>query len=70
MSKVKTLKDILSDKRIESFVKNYDGYGKHMVECKPGYRFEANSSTIEVGSISEICDEINERLYNEILVKN
>ena len=67
MKKVKTLKDILSDERIESFVKDYDGYGKHMVECKTGYRFEANSSTIEIGNMKEICYEINERLNKEEL---
>lgn len=65
MTKVKDLAGIVSDERIESFVKDYDGYGRHMVECKPGFRFEANSSTIEIGSIKELCYEINERLYKE-----
>lgn len=67
MKKVKTITDILSDERIESLIKDYDGYGKHMVECKPGFRFEANSSTIEIGNIKELCYEINERLNKEEL---
>jgi hypothetical protein len=66
MKKVKNIKDILADPRIERVIKDYDGYGKHMVECKKGFRFEANNSTIEIGNIKEICYEVNERLEKEI----
>lgn len=65
MKKVATIQDILSDERIESFIRDYDGYGKHMVECKKGFRFSTNSSTIEIGSVKEICYEINEHLDKE-----
>lgn len=59
--KVKNLLDIYSDKRIGRFVKNYDGYGKHMVECEDGWRFEGER-TIEIGNIKEICYSINNNL--------
>lgn len=60
--KVRTEADIKADARIENFIRDYDGYGKHMVECKKGFRFEANSSTIEIGNMKELCYEVNERL--------
>jgi len=63
--KVKTEADIKADPRIDEFIKNYDGYGKHMVGCKTGFRFEANSSTIEIGNMKELCYEVNERLYKD-----
>lgn len=61
MKKVHTIKQILADSRIELFVKNYDGPGKHMVECKDGYNFE-KERTIDIGSVKEICDAINDWL--------
>lgn len=61
MKLVRNLKDIQSDERIERFVRNYDGYGKHLIECVDGYRFEGDR-TIEIGSISEICYSINNNL--------
>lgn len=67
--KVRSLADILADPRIENFIRDYDGYGKHMVTCKDGYRFESCSSTIEIGNMKEICYEINERLYQENISK-
>lgn len=63
--KVKTLADIKADPRIDEFIKDYDGYGKHMVGCIKGWRFEANNSTIEIGNMKELCYEVNERLYRE-----
>lgn len=68
MKKVRTLEDIKNDPRIEEFIKDYDGKGRHMVACKDGYQFESFSSTIEIGNISELCFEINERL-NKVEVK-
>lgn len=65
MEWVYNLEQIKADPRIESFIKDYDGRGKHMVECKAGYRFEANNSTIEIGNIKELCDEVNQRLYKD-----
>lgn len=61
--KVKSFNDIKDDPRIERLVKNYDGYGFHMVEAIDGYRFESCNSTIEIGSIKQLCDEINKRMY-------
>lgn len=61
MKTVKTLSDIKSDPRIVRFEKDYDGYGKHMVECIDGYRFEGDR-TIEIGTIKEICYSINTNL--------
>lgn len=59
--KVFTLKQILADPRIENFIRDYDGYGRHMVECKDGYKFE-RERTIDIGSIAEIADAINWQL--------
>ena len=56
--KVKTEADIKADPRIEQFVRNYDGYGKHMVACKTGFVFE-QERTIDIGNMKEICDCIN-----------
>lgn len=61
--KVRTFEDIKADPRICEFIKDYDGYGKHMVECIKGWRFEANNSTIEIGNMKELCYEVNERMY-------
>ena len=61
MKKVKTIKDIQSDPRIKCFIRNYDGPGVHMVECKDGYNFE-RERTIDIGSVSEICGAINDWL--------
>lgn len=63
--KVSKLTDIMKDERIEQFIRNYDGPGKHMVACKDGFRFEGDR-TIEIGTIAEICYSINEHLdiYN------
>jgi hypothetical protein len=59
MKKVKTMKDIVADPRIESIHLDYDGTkGKHMVECKDGYQFEGER-TIEIGTVKEICYSIN-----------
>lgn len=58
---VRTVKDIQEDERIDRFIKNYDGPGKHMVECKDGYRFEGER-TIDIGTVAEICDSINKNL--------
>jgi len=65
MVKVRTLEMILNDPRIERVIKDYDGRGRHMVECKDGYVFESCSSTIEIGNIKELCDEINNRLIEK-----
>lgn len=62
--KVKTLKDIKGDPRIERIEIDYDGRGKHMAECKDGFRFE-NERTIEIGNIKEICYSINTWLEKE-----
>jgi hypothetical protein len=59
--KVHNLNQILADPRIERFIKDYDGYGKHMVECKTGWLFE-RERTIDIGSIKEICGCINDWL--------
>lgn len=56
--KVRSIADIKADPRIDDFIQNYDGYGKHLVECKKGWAFE-NERTIEIGTIKEICDTIN-----------
>lgn len=61
--KVKCELDIRSDPRIDYFIRNYDGYGKHMVSCKTGWNFEGER-TIDIGSMKEICDSINEKLEN------
>lgn len=63
--KVRTEADIKADPRVCDFIKDYDGKGKHMIECIEGWRFEANSSTIEIGNLRELCYEINERLYKD-----
>ncbi len=65
MKKVKTIADIKVDVRIDEFIQDYDGKGRHMVGCKIGYRFESFNSTIEIGNIKELCYEINERLKKE-----
>lgn len=62
MKKVRTEADIRSDERIESFIRDYDGRGVHMIECKPEYHFTTNNSSCEIGNMKEICYEINERL--------
>ncbi len=59
MKKVKTIADIKADPRVESFTKNYDGPGVHMVQLKDGYNFE-RERTIDIGSVSEICGAIND----------
>lgn len=59
--KVKTIKDIRKDSRIADFIHNYDGRGRHFVECKEGFRFEGET-TCAIGSVKEICEDINERL--------
>ncbi len=59
--KLKTLIDIQKDQRIERVELNYDGKGRHMVECKDGYRFEGER-TIDIGNISELCGAINDWL--------
>jgi hypothetical protein len=64
MKKVRSLKDILNDPRIERVVKNYDGYAKHMIECKDGYRFEGDR-TIDIGNIYELCASVNENLEED-----
>lgn len=61
MHKVSTKFHIENDLRIERVIYNYDGRGRHMVECKEGYRFEGER-TIEIGSIKEICYSINNNL--------
>lgn len=61
MKQVKSLADIEKDVRSERFYKDYDGKGKHMVECKEDYKFE-NERTIEIGTIAEICYSINNNL--------
>lgn len=63
--KVKTLAEIKSDPRIVDVIKDYDGNGKHMIECAKGYGFEANNSTIEIGNVKELCYEVNERLIKQ-----
>jgi hypothetical protein len=63
MKKVKSLNDIKADSRIESIHVDYDGKGKHMVECKEGFRFE-NERTIEIGTVKQICYSINNILSN------
>jgi len=63
--KVKSIADIKADPRIDEFIPDYDGKGKHMVSCKDGFRFESFSSTVEHGNIKELCYEINERLYKD-----
>jgi hypothetical protein len=60
--KVRSLSDISIDPRIERIIIDYDGHGKHMIECKSGFKFESCSSSVEVGSIKQLCFEINERL--------
>lgn len=60
--KVKTLQDIKNDPRISNVIVDYDGRGKHMVECIDGLKFESCSSTVEIGTVAELCDEINNRL--------
>jgi len=59
--KVKTEADIKADPRVDEFIRNYDGYGKHMVACKTGWNFE-RERTIDIGNMKEICDAINEKL--------
>ena len=59
MTKIKTLAEIIAHPLIDRVIEDYDGRGRHMVECKDGYRFESFSSTIEIGSIKELCDCIN-----------
>lgn len=61
MKQVKTIADIENDPRIDRFIKNYDGFGVHMVECKDGYKFE-NERTIDIGSVKDICYCINNYL--------
>lgn len=61
MKVVRTIADIKADPRIAQFIENYDGRGKHHVECVDGYRFE-NERTIDIGTVSEICDSINNNL--------
>lgn len=56
--KVRNVDQILSDPRIDRFIKNYDGYGVHLVECKTGYLFEGDR-TIDIGSLKDICYCIN-----------
>lgn len=65
MKKVKSIDDIKADPRIERFIKDYDGKGKHMVECKDEFYFESCNSSSEIGNIKELCYEINERLYKK-----
>lgn len=60
--KVRTVAQIIADPRIERFIDGYDGRGKHMVECKDGYRFENTEGTIDIGTIAEICESINDYL--------
>ena len=63
MKKVKSKEDIKMHPLIVDFIENYNGKGRHMVECKEGYKFESFNSTIEIGTIKELCYEINERLF-------
>ena len=59
--KVRTEADIKADPRIDEFIRNYDGYSKHMVACKTGFNFE-RERTIDIGNMKEICEAINEKL--------
>lgn len=56
--KVKTLADIVADNRIVCVQLNYDGKGKHMIECKDGYKFE-NERTVDIGTIKELVYSVN-----------
>lgn len=60
--KVRTVSDIKADPRIESIQMNYDGRGVHCLTAVDGWRFTTNNSTTEIGSVSELCYEINEHL--------
>lgn len=59
MKTVKTVKDINTHPLVESFIKNYDGHGKHSVILKDGYRFETTESCQDIGTVKELCDSIN-----------
>lgn len=61
MKKVKTIADIKSDPRVDMFIRNYDGYGKHSVVLKDGYGFDGERS-LEIGTVAEICDSMNTRI--------
>lgn len=56
--KVKTIKDIISDHRVDEFIHNYDGPNKHAVILKDGYGFDGERS-LEIGTIKEICYSMN-----------
>ena len=60
--KVRNIRDIKADPRIERVIIDYDGKGRHMVESKGFFRFESCNSTIEIGNIKELCEEVNNRL--------
>lgn len=57
----KGLQDILKDERIDRVIQDYDGKGKHMVECKGGFRFEGER-TIDIGTIAELKEAIKDNL--------
>ena len=44
--KVRTEADIKADPRIDEFIRNYDGYGRHMVGCKTGFRLDRKSTRL------------------------
>lgn len=57
----KGLQDILKDERIDRVIQDYDGKGRHMVECKDGFRFE-RERTIDIGTIAELKEAIKYNL--------
>jgi len=61
--KIRTVSDIKRDPRILDLKKDFDRKGNHMVECKDGFKFESFGSTMEFGTIKEICIEINSHLF-------
>lgn len=55
---VRTWKAIQQDPRIEQVIWQYDGPGKHSIECKDGWKFEGER-TQDIGTVAELCDAVN-----------
>jgi hypothetical protein len=51
---------------VHSFTKNYDGVGCHLAEAKDGYLFWGEVGSA-IGSVSEICGEINNHLEKDVI---
>ena len=64
MKKLRTIRDIKCDPRVERLTRNYAGFGVHMVELKDGYRFDFDT-TIEIGNVKEICESLNNSVYEQ-----